>query len=77
MSFGTKNRQKQTADLCKQHLRDKHKDKLSLVQEFIAETEGTGKDHDITRWGQLTDESHDNEEMLKRLDAAFEEWLNP
>ena len=77
MGFGTKNRQKQTADLCKRHLRDTHKHKLALVEEFIEEIEGIGKDLDITHWGVLTDESHDNEEMLKRLDAAFEKWLNP
>ena len=77
MGLGTKNQQKQTADLCKQHLRQMNADKLSLVEEFIQEIEGTGKDQDITHWGTLTDESHDNEEMLKRLDAAFEKWLNP
>jgi hypothetical protein len=36
---GTKNWQKQTADLCKQHLREKYPDKLALVEEFIMETE--------------------------------------
>lgn len=77
MGLGTKNRQKQTADLCKQHLRQAHADKLPLVEEFIQEIEGTGKEQDITHWGILTDESHDNNEMLKRLDGAFEKWLNP
>jgi len=77
MGFGTKNRQIQTAEACKQHLREKSHYKRALVEEFIAEIEATGKDQDITHWGQLTDESHDNEEMLKRLDAAFEKWLNP
>ena len=77
MGLGTKNRQKQTADLCKQHLREKNPGKPALVEEFIHEIEGTGKEHDITHWGQLTDTAHDDEEMLKRLDAAFEKWLNP
>ena len=77
MGLGTKNRQKQTADICKQYLREKHSDKLPLVEEFIHEIEGTGKHQDITHWGQLTDSARDNEEMLKRLDAAFEKWLNP
>jgi hypothetical protein len=77
MSLGTKNRQKQTADLCKKHLREKNPDKLALVEEFIVEIEGTGKEQDITHWGQLTDSTGDNKEMLKRLDAAFEKWLNP
>ena len=40
MGLGTKNRQKQTADICKQHLREKHPDKLGLVEEFIVEIEG-------------------------------------
>ena len=77
MGLGTKNRQKQTAEVCKQHLREKHKDKLALVEEFIVEIEGTGKNQDITHWGQLTDETRIQEEMLKRLDLAFEKWLNP
>lgn len=49
MSLGTKHRQQQTADLCKQHLQEKHKEKLPLVNEFIAEFEGTGKNQDIVR----------------------------
>jgi hypothetical protein len=40
MGLGTKNRQKQTADICKQHLREKYQDKLGLVEEFIVEVEG-------------------------------------
>ena len=40
MGLGTKNRQKQTADICKQHLREKYPDKLGLVEEFIVEIEG-------------------------------------
>jgi hypothetical protein len=39
MGLGTKNRQKQTADICKHHLRDKYRDKLGLVEEFIVEIE--------------------------------------
>ena len=77
MPLGTKNRQKQTAAICKLHLHLKYKDRPALVEEFIQEIEGTGKDQNITHWGLLTDESHDNEEMLKRLDEAFEKWLNP
>ena len=77
MGLGTKNRQKQTAEVCKQHLREKNLDKLALVEEFIHEIEGIGKEHDITHWGQLTNTAHNDDEMLKRLDAAFEKWLNP
>ena len=32
MGLGTKNRQKQTADIFKQHLREKYRDKLGLVE---------------------------------------------
>jgi hypothetical protein len=74
MGLGTKNRQKQTADICKHHLRDKYRDKLGLVKEFIVEIEGARKNCDVTRWGQFTDIK---EEMLKRLDVHFEKWLNP
>ncbi len=77
MSLGTKNRQQQTVDGCKQHLRHKHADKLVLVEEFIYEFEGSGKERDITKWGQFTDASHVQEEMLKRLDEHFDKWLNP
>ena len=77
MSLGTKNRQNQTGEWCKEHLRELHKDKLVLVNEFIAEFEGTGKARDITRWSQFADSKEDKAEMLGRLDAHFEEWLNP
>jgi hypothetical protein len=40
MGLGSKNRQKQTADICKQHLREKYWDQRGLVEEFIVEIEG-------------------------------------
>jgi hypothetical protein len=48
MGLGTKNRQKQTADICKQHLREKYRDKLRLVEEFIVEIEGSPRNCDVT-----------------------------
>jgi hypothetical protein len=77
MGLGTKNRQKQTADLCKQHLREKYRDKLALVEEFIVEIEGLAKNCDPTRWSQFTDIRHIKKEMFQRLEARFENWLNP
>ena len=77
MGLGTKNRQNQTAEICKLHLREAHKECLALVEEFIHEIEGTGKNHDITWWSQFADIKGIREEMLKRLDAQFEKWLNP
>ncbi|HYY30618.1 MAG TPA: bifunctional nuclease family protein [Chthoniobacterales bacterium] len=77
MGLGTKNRQKQTADICKQHLREKYRDKLGLVEEFIVEFEGAPKNCDVTRWGQFTDIKDIKKEMLKRLEAHFEKWLDP
>jgi hypothetical protein len=50
MGLGTKNRQKQTAETCKRHLREKYRDLGELVED---------------------------KEMLERLDAHFQEWLNP
>ena len=76
MGFGTKNRQKQTAVLCEQHLREKHRDQLELVEEFIREFEGTGKNRDISCWDRFTDIKDIKEEMLKRLELHFEKWLN-
>ena len=77
MGFGTKNRQKQTADICKQYLREKYRDRLELVEEFIVEIEGASKNWDVTRWSQFTDIKDIKKEMLERLDAHFEKWLNP
>jgi hypothetical protein len=77
MGLGTKNRQRQTADICKQHLREKYCDKLALVEEFVVEIEGARKDCDVTRWGQFTDIKDIKQETLKRLELHFENWLNP
>jgi hypothetical protein len=77
MSLGTKNRQIQAADWCKEHLRETHRDKAVLVNEFIAEFEGLGKTKDITRWSQFADSKDIKAEMLERLDENFEQWLNP
>ena len=77
MALGTKNRQKQTADICKQHLREKYPDKLGLVEEFIAEIEGPPPSCDLTRWGGFTDIKVIKKEMFQRLEAQFEDWLNP
>ena len=77
MGLGTKNRQQQTAELCRQHLRKRAKDELPLVEEFIEEFEGARENCDVSRWGRFTDVKRDDEEMLQRLDAYFENWLNP
>jgi hypothetical protein len=77
MGLGTKNRQKQTANICKAHLREKYRHQRELVEEFIVEIEGPPKDCDITRWGQFTDIKDLKKEMLRRLEAHFEKWLNP
>jgi hypothetical protein len=50
---------------------------LALVEEFIAELEGSGKSHDPTRWTKFTDAKHSTSEMLQRVDAAFDAWMNP
>ena len=77
MGLGTKNRQKQTADICKQYLREKYPDKLGLVEEFIVEIEGPPKSCDVTRWGQFTDIKGIKKEMFQRLEVQFENWLKP
>ena len=45
MGVGTKHRQQQAADLCKQHLREKQKDKLGLVNEYWKEEERIRTSH--------------------------------
>lgn len=77
MALGTKNRLQQSADQCKQHLRDNHQDKLGLVNEFIGEFEGVGKTQDIKRWSQFADSRDVKAEMLNRLEENFSKWLNP
>lgn len=76
MGLGTKNRQNQTAELCKEHLRSKYISQLLLVEDFILEIEGTGKSMDILKWGQFTNLDRNVEAMLSRLDAQFARWLN-
>ena len=77
MSLGTKNRQKQTAQLCKEHLRQKYPDKLALVEEFIVEIEGPPVTRDVTRWSQFSGIRDIKKDMLQRLEAQFENWLSP
>jgi hypothetical protein len=72
MGLGTKNRQKQTAELCKQHLREMYRNQRGLVEEFILEFEGDRKNCDVTRWDRFTDIKDIKKEMLKRLEAHFE-----
>ena len=75
MGLGTKNRQKQTADICKQHLREKYRDQRGLVEEFILEFEGDRKNCDVTRWDRFTDIKDIKKEMLKRLEAISRSGL--
>jgi hypothetical protein len=77
MGLGTKNRQQQTADICKQHLRAKNPGKMGLVEEFIVEIEGGGREQDVKTWARFTDAKGIHNEMLERVDEAFEKWLNP
>jgi hypothetical protein len=76
MGLGTKNRQKQTAELCKEHLREKYRDKLALVEEFIIKIEGPPKNSDLTRWSRFTNIRGIKKEMFQRLELQFENWLN-
>ena len=76
MGLGTKNRQAQTADLCKDHLRQSYASQGTLVEDFILEIEGVGKAKDILQWGQFTNMDRDQAAMLGRLDDKFNMWLN-
>jgi len=75
MGLGTKNRQHQTAELCKEHLRGNHPTQGVLVEDFIREIEGTGKANDPTQWSQFTDVSRDTSKMIEQLDERFDKWL--
>jgi hypothetical protein len=65
------------ADLCREHLRTAHRDQLALVEEYIAEVEGTDENPDPACWSRFCDVKRDNREMLERLEAEFQAWLNP
>ena len=49
---------------------------MALVEEFIVEIEGAGKNRNVSNWGEWRDIKDGQEEMLKRLDFAFERWLS-
>jgi hypothetical protein len=76
MSLGTKNRQRQNAELCRQHLRSHYSAQKTLVEEFIVEIEGPEGSEDFTRWEQFCDEKRSNTEMLQRMEQKFLQWLN-
>jgi hypothetical protein len=82
MSLRTKNRQKQTADLCKQYLRGKYPDKPTSVEEFIVEIEGPPQNCDLTRWGQFTEyQGHQKRDVptardsIRELAQSMNDWL--
>ena len=75
--LAAESRQIQIAELCKQHLRRKHREKPDLVEEFIVEIEGTGKNQNLSKWGRFADLSRKDDEILKRLDREFEKRLEP
>jgi len=70
-------RQATIAHRWKQRLREKHQDKIELVERFILEIENG--EQDITRASKFADVSgkDDPSAMWKRLDAEWERWLNP
>ena len=75
MLIGSRNRQIQTTELCKEYLRQKYETELLFVEAFIIETEGTGTKRHGAHWGEFTDSSWKNEELLIRLGEHFEKWL--
>jgi len=63
-------------DRWKQHIRQKHRDKIELVERFILEMEGEEKD--MIRASRFADlrEKDDPSAMWKRLDAEWKRWSN-
>lgn len=76
MALGTKNRLQQTAQECRQYLRESHANQRELVEEYILEIEGPEHAVDPTQWNQFVDIKRSRAEMLQRLEAAFQQWLN-
>ena len=77
MPLRTKNRRIQTAELCKLYLRQKYQSVLLFVEAFIIEFDRAATNRPRPAWGQFTNSSWKNEELLMRLDQHFEKWLNP
>jgi len=75
MALGTKNRLHETGVICRTHLQEQHADKPELVEEIVAEIEGTGSDRDLAAWNRFSDLRRDPNEMKQRVDAAFQHWL--
>ena len=63
------------AELCRERLRSTHRDQLALVEEFILEIEGT--EEDPACWSRFSDVKRDTQEMLGRVEAEYQSWLNP
>lgn len=77
MSLGTKNRLLRIANLCREHLRQFRSDQGELVEEYIAEMENSsGGEERHTVWSRFADTKRSDAEMLERLDAAFQRWLD-
>ena len=72
MGLGTKNRMRQNAELCREHLRAGFAAQRELVEEFIGEVEAADGDG---AWAQFEDVSRRRGAMLERVEAAFREWL--
>ena len=72
---GKNNRLIKTAEVCRGYLRHNYASASALVEEFIIEIESVGRTRDVSGW--LTDITGMDEEMLKRLDKRFTDWLNP
>jgi hypothetical protein len=63
------------SDLESQHLPDQRG--FTVKNNFIVEIEGPPTNCDVTRWSQFTDVRDIKKGMFQRLEARFENWLNP
>ena len=72
MGLVTKNRKRQTADIC---TGKRYCDKLALVKEFVVEIEGVRKDCAATH-GPVHRHQNIKQETLKAARVALENWLN-
>jgi hypothetical protein len=70
-------RQAAIVHLWKQNLRQRHRNKSGLVEQFILEVEGEG--HDVTKWSRFAEASENGDSIAfwKRMDAEWREWSNP
>jgi hypothetical protein len=74
--LAAKIRESEVAEACKALLHEAHHDALNLVEEFIVEIEGAGKDRDLSQWIWFAGAGFNTAKIPERLEREFQKWLD-